>query len=335
MSGATFCYEQRQEVKMGIFKKLFSGKRAEPQAPTPEAKKPPMALGLADPNHAARQLIDEASHIADQIIRVSMMGDRVAVSVNSVDAMQLVSAIEKALEKARDNLDLLVAESGALCCALQFKTAEEVIDHVLSINPEHFEARQRKEHWGKWEHLFQYPSWSTTVRTLHPVRAANLRHEHPIQLVRDGLQIGIAVVRSAQSHEFPKGLSSRVPSKWEPVWSDTPYGSIVAHYMLIKDNPADPWRGESFLPTFVPSEVSPSSGYWLLQRMSHIPSCFIILADGHNVLYNTRYVFPDALRSTLQTISDKVVHQSARQDPIAFEKAYQWHVNNFDIRRIR
>jgi len=320
---------------MNILKKLFSSRRTESSASKPGGKKLSTGLGLIDPNHAARQSIDEASLVADQSIRLSAYGDQVAMESNSADAMHLVSLIEKALEIAPDDLDLLVAKSGALCCALQFKTAEEVIDHVLSINPEHFEARQRKEHWQKWEHLFQYPSWSTAAKTLHPVMTAHLRHQHPVQLIRDGLQIGIAVVRSAQSHEFPNGLPNRTPSKWMPIWSDTPYGAIVAHYAVIEDNPADPWKGEGFLPTNVPDKTTPASGYWLLQRMCHISSCFIVLADGQNVLYNARYIFPDTLRSTLLAISDKMIRQSAKKDPMAFQKACQWHMNSFDMRRIR
>jgi acyl carrier protein len=292
-------------------------------------------LGLSDPSHPARRPIDEASSTADQTIRLSAIGDAVLSETNSAAAMQLVSAIERALEKEPDDLDLLVAKSGALCCAMQFKTAEDVIDHILSIDPEHFEARQRKDYWLEWEHLFQYPSWSTAAKTLDPVMSARFQHQHVVQLIRDGLQIGIAIVRPAQSREFPMGLSNRTPCKWVPIWSDTPYGAIVAHYAVIEDNPADPWKGESFLPTGVPEKATPASGYWLLQRMCHASSCFIILTDGHNVLYNSRYVFPDTLRSTLSAISDKMESQSARHDSRAFQQASQWHMNNFDMRRVR
>ncbi|MDH5362739.1 MAG: hypothetical protein OEW84_05450 [Aigarchaeota archaeon] len=163
-------------------------------------------LGLADPSHIARQEIDEASHIADQAIRLAVAGEHTLMQSNSADAMRIVSAIEKALEKSPDDLELLVAKSGALCCGLQFKTAEEVIDQVLSINPEHFEARQRKDHWEKWTHLFSYPSWSDTATTLHPVIAAHLRYGQVVQIVRDGLQAGIAVVRPAQRQQFSAGI---------------------------------------------------------------------------------------------------------------------------------
>ncbi|HEY4688701.1 MAG TPA: hypothetical protein VIK33_05270 [Anaerolineae bacterium] len=292
-------------------------------------------LGLADPGHPARQQIDLASRIADDAIQLMAAGDSTMLSTNSADGARLVEAIDTALAQPPDDLDLLVAKSGALCCALQFKTAEEVIDRVLSIDPNHFEARQRKAHWEKWSHLFQFPSWSATTGTLHPVMAAHLRHARQVQLVRDGLQIGVAVVRPVQRQDVAPGLSNRMRSKWEPVWSNTPSGAVVAHYLLVEDDASNPFRAEGFLPTYTPDEATPAAGYWLLQRMSRINSCFLVLTDGQQVLYNVRYAFPDALKSTLHTIVERMERQPTRPNTAAFQQAMQWHMNNFDMKRIR
>jgi hypothetical protein len=287
-------------------------------------------LCLADPDHPARQFIDEATRIADSGVQLTTT----AMMTNSTVGMELVSAIERALEEEPEDLDLLMAKSGALECSLQFKTAEEVIDHILSINPEYFEARQRKAYWEKWLHVFQYPPWSTASTSLHPVMSAHIQHNRSIQLVRDGLQIGIAVVRPVQRSDFPGGLSNRMPSKWVPIWSDTPYGAIVAHYSVVVDNPSDPYKGEAFLSVNAPDEINPASAYWILQRMCHINSCFIILTDGHNILYNSRYIFPEPLKSTLSTISEKMVRQSNKMDPMAYQRACQWHMNTFDMKNV-
>lgn len=313
---------------MRLFDRIF-GKRDAQVVPQEEQTS---RLRLADPNHIARKWIDAASSSADQFVSLSIVGDRVMFQTANVGGKRLLYFIEKAIERAPDDPDLLVAKSGALFCAMQYKTAEDVIDRVLSLHPDHFEARQRKEHWEEWDHLFKFPPWSTDARILHPVMAEHLRHEHAIQLVRDGLQIGIAVVEFAQSSEE---LSERTPSKWVPVWSDTPYGTVVAHYAVVEDNPADPWKQESFLTTWLPDDASPSSAYRLLQRMSYTGNCFIVLTDGHKVFHNSRYVFPSALRSTLQTIVDKIVRQSAKIDLVAHRQACQWHMSNFDLKRIR
>ncbi len=293
-----------------------------------------VGIGLADPSHVARQWIDEASNIADHIIGFSVFGSGTIREVNSVDAMRLVAAIEKAIEKSPDDLDLLVAKSGALCHALQFKTAEETIDHVLTVDPEHFEARMRKNNWSKWEHVFAYPSWSEKATLLHPLMAAHLQQTHSVQIVRDGLQMGIAVVREVPPQEFPMGLSPRMRSKWEAVWSDTPHVAVVAHYLMIEDDPANPWKAEGFLQTFVPEETIPEAGYWLLQRLSNLASIFIIIVEGPKVLFNKRYVFPEELRATLQSISQKAAQKSARKNVTAFQNAMQWHMQHFDMRRL-
>lgn len=287
-------------------------------------------LGLADPNHTARVWIDKASQLADQAFEVHAAG----ISVEPFAAADLVRDIDEALQKSPHDLDLLVAKSGALCCATEFKTGEEILDQVLSINPEHFEARMRKDYWKKWPHLFTYPSWSEKATTLHPLMAKRRQQGHQVQIVRDGLQIGIAVIQRAQGLE-PQELSPRTRSKWEPVWSDTPYGAVVAHYLLIEVVPgAKPWRREGFLSTFVPDGVTPTSGYWLLQRMNNTASCFLVLAQDSRVLHNKRYVFPGKLRSTLLSISQQAVQIATREDPKALQNACQWHMQNFDMERV-
>jgi hypothetical protein len=292
-------------------------------------------LGLADPGHPARQWIDAAAGVGDSAVSLMAAGDQVVMSTNSGAGARLVEAIDAALEHAPEDPDLLVAKSGALCCAMQFKTAEEVLDGVLAAHPDHFEARQRKEHWEKWPHLFIYAPWSEASDTLHPITAQYLQKGLSVQLVRDGLQMGIMVVRPVGASDFPRGLTSDMRGKWEPVWSETPHGSIVAHYLLVEDDPARPYKGESFLATFLPDHPVPASGYWLLQRLSHLGSCFLVLADGDRVLYNRRYTFPESLQATLGTIAERIAGQAAPQDTAATQRAFQWHMNTFDMDRIR
>jgi len=301
-------------------------------------------LGLADPNHPAHKEIAEASALAGTIIDCKIVkidwkiGKYYTLETHSSeDAMRLVSAIDMALEKSPGDLDLLVAKSGALCFAARFKTAEEVIDEVLSVDPNHFEARQRKEYSKIWPHVFCYPPWSDIATTLHSLIAWRLRLDpgESIQIVRDGLQLGVAIFRLVHPSQFPRGLSPSMRAKWQAVWSDTPHGPVVAHYMLIEDDPTAPLCVEAFLTTFVPDEVTPRSGYWLIHRLAATPSCFIVLVDGQKVLYNKRFVFPKALRRELKSISEKVFRQSLRKDEKAIRSAMKWHTEHFDMSTIR
>jgi len=308
---------------MGFLKRLFGGGE--------EAE----STDLSAPDHVARMQIDEASHLAGQSVKIQVIGDSFIIESNSIDSEQLVRAVDVAIEKAPDDLNLQIAKSGALCLQMQFKTAEDVIDQILAKDPENFEARQRKQYWTDWLHLFNYPPWSETASTLHPMMVNNLGHGRSVQIVCDGIQGGIAIVRSVPSNDFPRGLSTTMRSKWEPVWSETPYGGLVPHYTVVEDNPADPYKAEAFLPIFYPSETIPLAGYWLLQRLNHMASCFIILVEGQRILYNRRYRFPTELRSTLSNISKKIASQKEKKSESGFKMACQWHMQNFDLNNVR
>ena len=296
-----------------------------------ELKRPIVTLGLADPKHPAREEIDKASAIADEIIEIFVGG----FSCNSYAARSLISAIDEALRKSPSDLDLLVAKSGALCLAAQFKIAEEILDEVLSINPEHFEAKQRKHYWNEWHHLFAYPPWSENATTLHPVILDRLRRRFVVQIVRDGLQIGVGIFYPASMDQFPKGLSSRMRSKWQPILSETPYGPLIAHYILIEDDPENPYIAEAFLNPSVSDEVNPFAGYWLIQRLANLASCFIVLVDGYKILYNRRFLFPEKLRDELKSISETIVKKAPQLDEEAWRAAIDWHTTHFDLGTIK
>jgi len=319
---------------MGILNRLFGTKA---KKPLPTAISPAsLPLGLSDPKHRARRNIDAAASLADTAGRLDVVGDRVLFSSLSPQAMKVVDAIDQAIQQAPDDFDLLIAKSAALCCAAQFKSAEEVIDEVLKAVPNNFEARQRKDHWEKWNHVMQYPPWFDSAKELHPAMARAIRDRRSVQLVRDGLQIGIAVVGNAELKQFPRGLSTKMRSKWELVWSETPHGVLIAHYLMVEDDPGgDPFRVEAFLPTFVPTEVDPDSGYWLLQRLNHMNSCFLVLVDGERVLYNARYIFPGRVKATLRLFAERVVQRAEGRDLSAFQRACQWHMSKFDMNSLR
>jgi hypothetical protein len=332
---------------MGLFDFLFGKKQEKnevvggaPRSPAAATSSPARApetspLGLMDPDDVARKEIDQATAFADRAIQLNPAGHDIVLTSLSPSSMELASYIDKAITKAPHDLDLLLAKSAALCCAAQFKAAEELVDQVLSIKPDHFQARQRKQHWNTWKHVLSYPPWSSSSTSLDLVMQTHVEHGHAVQLIRDGLQIGIAVIRSVQSDEFPKPLSNTMRSKWEPVWSETPSGPVVAHYMVLEDNPADPYKTELFLPIFVPTKAVAGSGYWLLQTLPHVGSCFCVFAVGTRVIYNRRYVFPEQLRSALRSIADKVIKYGPSSNDSAFDKAVQWHTQNFDLKRIR
>ena len=282
--------------------------------------------------HPAQPTIDQAARAADRFIHLTALtGGQAMLEVNSQDAAEVVALIDEALAVTPEDVDLLVAKSGALRCAMQFKTAEEVLDQALGLAPDHFEARMSKAHWDTWKHPFQFPSWSRETTALHPLMAQKLQDTHTVQLVRDGLQLGITIVRPASARDFPSGLSNSMSCKWVPVWSDTPYGPILAHYLIVYDDPVNPYKGEGFMSLKLEREYHPEANYWLLQRLCTSDSCYLALADGARVLFNVRYTFPAELKSKLADILRKRQRLTTELDSATFLQACQWHMNHFDM----
>jgi hypothetical protein len=298
---------------MGFLKKLFLARTTDRSA---------NSLNLSDLNHVAHQQIDEACQIADRIIDLSPG----VFSVTNTEALRLAAAIDKALSVDPGNPNLLLAKASALSCALQNGAAKEVIGQVLASDGQNFEALMRRDHWAKWGHLFFYPTWSSSSSSLHPVMARSLKLNQAVQLVRDGLQIGMAIVKDATGQS--SGLSNKMRSTWWPVLADTPYGPVVAHYVLIEDDPAAPLRMESLLTPSKPEEADPYHAYWLLQRMSQLSSCYIVATDGERVVHNVRHGFSQALKSELQRICQALAGKSPVADSTRQRNAMQWYMNN-------
>ena len=139
---------------MGLFDKLLGKKKETPQGQlipweeillrggTSTKRRP----GLADPSHPARKWIDEASAIAND---ARVAADQDGKTVVEAIPPQFIAAINNALERSPDDVDLLVAKSAALFWFGEFKDAQQIIDKALSLEPGHFEARRPKEPLGE------------------------------------------------------------------------------------------------------------------------------------------------------------------------------------------
>ena len=288
------------------------------------------SLNLSDPKHVARQQIDEACHMADRIINLSPG----VFSVTNTEALRLADAIDNALGVDPGNPNLLLAKASALSCGLQNDAAKEVIGQVLAADGQNFEAIMRRDHWAKWGHLLLYPPWSSSASSLHAVMANSLKLNQAMQLVRDGLQIGMAIVKDATG-QTSVGLSNKMRSTWWPVIADTPFGPVVAHYVLIEDDPAGPLRMESLLTPSKPEETEPYHAYWLLQRMSRLSSCYIVITDGGRVVHNVRHGFSPALKTELQKICQALAGKSVVADATRQRNAMQWYMNNCKMPTIK
>lgn len=234
-----------------------------------------------------------------------------------------------AISRCPNDLDLLVAKAFVLEAGAQFKSAEEVLDLVLSRDPSHFEARKWKSHWNDWTSPVWFPAWDEQQTSLHPVMKAHLALRHQAQIVRDGLQKAVAIVAPVQGPPFDS--QTRVETQW--VLSETPFGPLVAYYMRIVEPMGEPSAMEAFLPMFKPSLFTPQEGWFLVQQLAWTPSCYAVLADADAVVLNRssrsgRTLCAPFVISLRNSRADSFVPQEK------FQAATQWHMSNFDMNRL-
>lgn len=289
-------------------------------------------LRLADPAHPAHKQLEQAVEILDQYVQVELAGDRTAMKVSApVGEMEkALSSLNEAVAICPDDMDLLVAKACVLHASAQFKSAEEVIDLVLSKVPDHFEAKLWKSHWETWSDALRFPRWDERLSSLHPVMASHLRLDHRVQIVRDGIQKTLAIVTGIEGPPF----DSRTRIKVEWVLSRTPYGPLVAYYPKIIEPSGEPSTMEAFLPIFQPTLFSPMEGYFLIQQLAFTPYCFVVLVSGATVALNRRIVFG---QKTVQIIRDMASQLTSTQSYLPKQQlktAAQWHMHNFDMTRL-
>lgn len=300
--------------------------------PAPTAKTTSV-LRLADAAHPAHKQLEQAVKILDRYVQVEVAGERTVAKISAPEGEMenALAALEEATAICPDDVDLPVAKACVLHASSQFKSAEEALDMVLCKVPDHFEAKMWKSHWETWSDALRYPMWNERLSSLHPVMATHLRLDHRAQLVRDGLQKALAIVAEVQGPPF----DSRTQVKVEWVLSKTPYGPLVAYYPKIIEPSEEPSTMEAFLPIFQPTLFSPMEGYFLVQQLAFTPYCFVVLVSGATAILNRRIVFKEKTVQNIRDIASQIGSTQVFLSQQQFKNAMQWHMNNFDMDRLK
>jgi len=306
---------------MSLWKRIFGGE----SKTQPQSTQQPSSTGAS--HSELSKLIQQASKIAEDGIRLEQSSSVWSVSTNTEVGRRLVSAIDSALVLAPDDPDLLVAKYAALTLSWGAGDAQGVLQRALTIAPNHFDGLMLRNHADSWQHLFHFPPWSEGCSKLHPVMAEWLDMQQSLQIVRDGLGLGLAVVNPTKSDGFP----SIRRSGWKLIWSKTPHGPIAFHYALLDCGPGDVRKQEAGIPHVAEASPTVRSCYWILRRLPHLQSCFVIFADGSRVLRNTRFMFPESLRKSLAVMDRDLELSGPVRSASACQAAAQWYMHNVDF----
>ena len=306
---------------MGIFKNLFAVKDTELTSVDPEINK----------------LIDEASRIADEIIKREFVGGKI-ITTSTVEfgsETPLTKALDRVLELEPDNADFLFAKAEAHYARLDGETGLEYINKTLAVDPDHFDANMLATHYKNWDHLFAYYSWGEKNLTL-PDMMFNLlsTRNESAQIIRDRLKLSIAVL--VPTTQMQMSHNNIVEAKWIPFWIETPYGPLFAHYCLFKMKSGEIFRSEQCMSVYPITPIHPRTGYWLIHRFCELKDIFICYVDDNKVLFNRRYLFPKSLIPQLAKIKDKLSKIKLPSDhDTLFKQAIQWYMNNSNLDDIK
>ncbi|MDQ6695206.1 MAG: RDD family protein [Chloroflexota bacterium] len=220
---------------------------------------------------------------------------------------------------------------------------------VLKQDPDHFEARQQIAYGQRWHDAFAYPSLISPTpveqgvplpeaikATLPDGQAAATR----LVLLREGGTKTAAFISRTPISLWAELPSASMPACVRLYLSRTPFGPIIALYVLLYDNPADPYIGETFLNPHDPGHPTDDAcllGQNMLTQLAKQDRTFLIFSDERERLLLSRKLIFDA---TTQVNMARVLFDVQSLPPLvieaeAFQQAAQWHMQNFELDQLK
>jgi len=329
------------EPKAAVRKPAKSSSKPKPVATSnlPQAIVDPkrnLQLRLTDPNHPARGQLKEAAKLFRENVDVTMSVlspiRMMSSSWPQEDLLKATKLLEEGFEKSKD-MDILVAKASILRTAMQFKSAEDEIDRVLTVDSNHFEARMWKDHWGTWLGAYAFPYWSPRQKTLSPALITNLKNGVKLQIVRDGLQKSLIFIHDTGGHVPPSG--TKIKTQW--LLSNTPHGPLVCYYFVMHEPGQPVHNTEAMAAVAKPKTHNPLESYNLIRQMAFVPYIYFVLVNNmKKVVLNQRVKLNKNSIKAIQEIDKKITSPSFNFiNTSNIQAASQWHMNNFSMKNLR
>jgi hypothetical protein len=138
--------------------------------------------------------------------------------------------------------------------------------------------------------------------------------------------------RSAWSRQPVPELAARLRA----VLSRTNYGPIIALYVTVQDDPANPYIGETFLNPHDPGQSSDDAcqlGQHMLEQLARQDRTYLVFVDESNRLLLSRKLVFDA---STQVSMARVLYEVQTLPPQIMDaerlrQAAQWHMEHFSL----
>jgi hypothetical protein len=292
------------------------------------------------PDHELQPLLvaaDDAFAVGTDTSQLAK-GMLMSASLDLGKAERVLELLDAALAKHPKDTDLLMAKASALCRMMQMKSGEDVIDQVLAVDPEHVDAKMRKQLWEKWPLLFEFPAWSgksTSQEILYRTQLGRVgRQETKLLLARTGLRLEPVAVQSTDGLNFEHGVRPEMRGLIQLKLVETPYGPIAPWYVLLEDDPAGAFVREAFL-TASDGTPSPLNGFWLVQRLVACGGGHLVFVSSSEVRYNRHVELLSDQREVVRKALSALLRDPAPMDMNQFLRAAAWYADNSDFSEIR
>ena len=236
----------------------------------------------------------------------------------------------------------------ALRHAEGFEVAISEFRRVLDLDPNYYEARQQIAYGPRWHDAFSYTPWlpapaASDGELPAPLMALLPASRDPVTrlaLLREGSSKVISVLTKTPRSAWARPLTDDIPAHIDMTVSRTPYGPIIAFYLVVDDKPGDPYKGETFLnphdpgyPTYDACQL----GQNLVAQLSKQDHTYLIFVDENNKLILSRRLnFDPSTQVTIaQCLYDIQTLPAQAMDTSRFQQAAQWHMQNFSLDQVK
>jgi uncharacterized RDD family membrane protein YckC len=229
-----------------------------------------------------------------------------------------------------------------------YPAAQGEFDRARQIDPGYWEAQMQSFFGPRWHDAFAYPAWSARAAALTGVLRALLppRPGSRLVIVREGGARTVAVLCHTRRDSWKRPPTADMPARIELVPSATPSGLIVALYVALRDDPQNPYRGETFInPAEAPGPDDDATqlGQNLILQLARQSHTYLIFADETGtLLLNRQLVFDAPTRHNLSQVATQVqavAYQAIeRNQPMSlgqFQEAARWHIQQFPLERVQ
>lgn len=355
--------EDEQEVQPQVSGQEVGAERAEQSEPyiTPALPSGPLGpVRGALPAREERERPERASDaerarllfregIAELEGGVRKGRDRGLMDVEPGAARLAAERLRKALELVPGAVAYRYFYAVALRYSEGFEAATGEFNRVLELDPGHFEAKQQIAFGPRWHDAFAYPAWGNgnhIAEGTHPPEDVSDLLAQPRQsgtrliLVRSGSNKVVAALSRTPRDSWAKLPTLDMPARIELVLSRTTSGPIIAFYLIVQDDPDNPFKGETFLNPHdpgLPSDDACQLGQHMVEQLAQQDHTYLIFVDENDrLLMSRKLVFGAAAQVNIARILFEVQGLPVQvMDPGRFQQAAQWHMEHFPLEQVK